>query len=98
VDYISRNEDSLSLREAAMLTPADVMSLPIGHAFALLEGGQLWKIRMPLPDASRDPHLPADLAGVAEAMARKYQTGDNWWAIADQDGKRGFVKPSALGS
>ncbi|MEQ1545816.1 type IV conjugative transfer system coupling protein TraD [Methyloglobulus sp.] len=96
VDYISRNEDSLSLREAAMLTPADVMSLPIGHAFALLEGGQLWKIRMPLPDASRDPHLPADLAGVAEAMRRKYQTGDNWWALADQDGKRGFVSPSAM--
>jgi hypothetical protein len=45
-----------------MLSPSDVMSLPIGHAFALLEGGQLWKIRMPLPDASHDSHLPADIA------------------------------------
>lgn len=96
VDYISRNEDSLSIREAPMLTPGDIMALPKGQAFVLIEGGQLWKIRMPLPDASHDPHLPAGLAGVAEAMSRKYQTGDNWWSIADQDGKRGFVNPSPL--
>jgi len=98
VDYISRNEDSLSIREAPMLTPGDIMALPKGQAFVLIEGGQLWKIRMPLPDASHDPHLPADLAGVAEAMTRKYQTGDNWWSLADQAGKRGFVNPSPMGA
>jgi conjugative coupling factor TraD (TOL family) len=84
VDYISRNEDSLGIREAAMLSPSDVMSLPIGHAFALLEGGQLWKIRMPLPDASHDSHFPADIAQVAESMSRKYTTADHWWLLADK--------------
>lgn len=83
VDYISRNEDSLSLREAPMLTPADIMALPKGQAFALLEGGQLWKLRIPLPDASHDPHLPEDINQIAEAMVKKYTTADNWWQLAD---------------
>ena len=83
VDYISRNEDSLSIREAPMLSPADIMALPKGQAFALLEGGQLWKIRIPLPDARLDPHLPENLAQVAEAMTRKYTTADHRWTLAD---------------
>lgn len=83
VDYISRNEDSLSLREAPMLTPADVMNLPKGQAFALLEGGQLWKIRLPLPDPGNDPLLPESIQAVAQAMASKYTTADNWWRLAD---------------
>jgi TraM recognition site of TraD and TraG len=58
VDYISRNEDSLSIREAPMLMPGDIMALPKGQAFILIEGDQLWKIRMPLPDASHDPEIP----------------------------------------
>ena len=32
-----------------MLTPADLTQLPKGQAFALIEGGQLYKIRLPLP-------------------------------------------------
>lgn len=65
------------------------MALPKGQAYALLEGGQLWKIRMPLPDASHDPHLPENLAQVAKVMTRKYTTADHWWTLADRGGKRG---------
>ena len=32
-----------------MLTPADLIQLPKGQAFCLIGGGQLWKIRIPLP-------------------------------------------------
>ena len=49
VDFKSRNEDRISVSEVPMLTPAELITLPKGQAFALLEGGQLWKIRMPLP-------------------------------------------------
>lgn len=83
VDYVSRNEDSQTLREAPMLNVSDMMALPKGQAFALLEGGQLWKIRIPLPDPSNDPLLPENIAQVADAMASKYTTADNWWALAD---------------
>ncbi|WP_045225116.1 type IV conjugative transfer system coupling protein TraD [Methyloterricola oryzae] len=82
VDYISRNEDSLGVSEVPLITPADIMSLPKGQAFALLEGGQLWKIRMALPDPAEDLHMPQDLQAVAELMARKYSTGDHWWGTA----------------
>jgi hypothetical protein len=42
-----------------MLSPSDLVQLPKGQAFALIHGGQLHKIRMPLPDASHDPLMPA---------------------------------------
>ncbi len=38
-----------------LLLPADIIQLPKGQAFALLEGGKLWKIRMPLPAARLMP-------------------------------------------
>jgi len=41
VDFKSRNEDRISVSEVPMLTAADMVTLPKGQAFALLEGGQL---------------------------------------------------------
>ena len=79
VDFVSRNEDRVSSTSVPMISPADVMALPKGQAFALLEGGNLWKIRMPLPDASDDPHMPDSLAAIAAGMARRYRTSEQWW-------------------
>jgi hypothetical protein len=69
-----------------MITPPDVMAQPKGQAFALLEGGQLWKIRMPLPDASYDPHIPENLAQIAEAMTRKYTMAEHGWRESNRTG------------
>ena len=63
IDFKSRNEDRISVSEVPMLTPAELVRLPKGQAFALLEGGQLWKLRMPLPDDGGDPAMPASLHG-----------------------------------
>ena len=41
VDFKSRNEDRINVSEVPMLTPAELITLPKGQAFALLEGGQL---------------------------------------------------------
>ena len=42
-----------------MLEPTDLVQLTAqGEAFALIHGGQLHKIRMPLPSASSDPLMP----------------------------------------
>jgi conjugative coupling factor TraD (SXT/TOL subfamily) len=79
VDFTSRNEDRISVSEVPLLTPADIVTLPKGQAFALIEGGQLWKLRMPLPDAGRDPVMPASLQEIAAEMARDYTTSDYWW-------------------
>lgn len=79
VDFTSRNEDRLTVTEVPIISENDVMSLPKGQAFALVEGARLWKLRMPLPDTSHDPYMPADLDTLAEQMAASYRTDDHWF-------------------
>jgi len=83
IDFRSRNEDRISVSEVPMLTPAEVVALPKGQAFALLEGGQLWKLRIPLPDARNDPLLPKSIADIAAEMERTYITNDHWYRAAE---------------
>ena len=73
VDFRSKNEDRLSTTEVPLLTAADLVSLPKGQAFALLEGGHLWKIRMPLPVTADDKDLPKDVDAIAHVMAARYR-------------------------
>lgn len=82
IDFSSTNQDRLTATRVPMLTAADVMSLPKGQAFALLEGGHLWKLRMPLPDGRRDPRLSADLEGMAADMQQRYTSNETWWQPA----------------
>ena len=81
VDFMSRNEDRISVSEVPMLTPAELITLPKGQAFALLEGGQLWKIRMPLP--ATDSDMPESLAEIANEMERTYITNDQWYRVQE---------------
>ena len=74
IDFRSRNEDRISVFKAPMLSPADLITLPKGQAFALLEGGQLWKLRMPLPEAAPMHGLPQDLADITQGMAHPART------------------------
>ena len=69
VDFKSRNEDRISVSEVPMLTAADMVTLPKGQAFALLEGGQLWKIRMPLPGKHEDVAMPSDFEAIVAAIS-----------------------------
>ena len=68
-DFTSRNEDRVSTRQAPMIAPSDLVQLPKGQAFALIEGGRLYKLRIPLPDASDDPHMPDNLEARGIALA-----------------------------
>ena len=47
--------------------------------FALLDGGNLWKIRIPLPDNRKDPQMPESIQAITEQMQRRYLTNDHWW-------------------
>ena len=67
-DFASRNEDRITLETVQMLTPTDLVQLPKGEAFALIHGGQLYKIRMPLPSASSDPLIPTSLVAIGETL------------------------------
>jgi hypothetical protein len=76
--FTSTNQDRIVTETVPMLTPAEIRSLPKGQAFALLHGGLLYKLRLPLPDASADGELPAGLEAIARAMRRGSSTGDGW--------------------
>lgn len=87
-EFSSRNEDRVSVVEAPMLTPAEVVQLPKGQAFALLEGGKLYKLRLPLPLKSDDDEVPLTVERVAEDMSRQYGSGERWWQHHEQDGTK----------
>jgi conjugative coupling factor TraD (TOL family) len=67
-DFSSRNEDRILTENAPMLAPSDLVQLPKGQAFALIHGGLLHKIRMPLPDGSHDPMMPESIAAIGREL------------------------------
>jgi conjugative coupling factor TraD (TOL family) len=80
-DFTSSAEDRLTKKEVDMLSASDLTQLPKGQCFALLEGGQLAKLRLPMPVKSEDDSLwPAHMNAVFEGMQaqyNKYYTDDN---------------------
>ncbi|EGG6881663.1 type IV conjugative transfer system coupling protein TraD [Salmonella enterica] len=93
-DFTSSTQDRVGTVKVPLLEPADVVTLPKGQAFALLEGGQLWKIRMPLPAGDvEDKLMPQSIAKIAEEMRRNYHSGEAWWndapVIVPTGGERG---------
>ena len=87
-DFTSNTQDRVSSVRTPLITPANVINLPKGQAFALLEGGKLWKIRMPLPAAGNDALMPDSLGKIAEYMKKNYRTGDTWWSGTALPGDR----------
>lgn len=61
-DFSSHNEDRIMTVDVPMLTTGDLIQMPKGQAFCLLEGGQLWKIRIPLPEN--------DMQGIPDSVER----------------------------
>lgn len=81
-DFTSNTQDRVSSVSVPLIDPAALIQLPKGQAFGLLEGGQLWKIRMPLPAARNDALMPDSIAQLAEYMQATYRTGEQWWNSA----------------
>lgn len=75
----SNTGDRVTQKQKPMLSAADITNLPKGQAFALIEGSQLWKIRMPLPVEDKDDLMPKDLQQLAKYMQDNYQTTETWW-------------------
>ncbi|MDH0425375.1 type IV conjugative transfer system coupling protein TraD [Stutzerimonas stutzeri] len=78
-DFTSNAQDRISTASVPMIEPAHVVGLPKGQAFALLQGGQLWKIRMPLPAPDPDEIMPDDLQQLAGYMRQHYAEAGEWW-------------------
>lgn len=77
--FTSNTHDQIQSISVPMIEPAHVVSLPKGQCFALMEGGNLWKIRMPLPASDPDEVMPKDLQAITEGMRKGSRGGNEWW-------------------
>ncbi|MXZ54740.1 MAG: type IV conjugative transfer system coupling protein TraD [Gammaproteobacteria bacterium] len=71
-EFSSRTDDQLTMSDTPLLTAPNLMGLPRGHAFAILDGNSLWKVRFPLPQKS-DSFAPSSIEGVFEALHSSYK-------------------------
>ncbi len=78
-DFTSNTHDRISSTSVPMIEPAHVVGLPKGQAFALMQGGNLWKVRMPLPAPDPDEVMPQDLQQLAGYMRQHYAEAGDWW-------------------
>jgi conjugative coupling factor TraD (TOL family) len=86
-EFQSRNEDRITIERLPMLTPADLVQLPKGQAFALIDGGQLWKIRIPLADTIDEQDVPTSIEDMARRMRAITQANEPDSAAITVDGK-----------
>ena len=69
------NDVRISLKAIPMLQANDIISLPKGHAFVFTNGGELYKVRAPLP--KNDSLAPKDFAELIEKVNRHGGTDDD---------------------
>lgn len=82
-DFTSSAQDRVGATSVPLLEPAHIVKLPKGQMFSLQEGGQLWKVRMPLPKPDPDENLPDSLQELAASMRKDYnENAGSWWTSA----------------
>ncbi len=81
--FTSNNQDRAAKTKEFMLEPADIMQLPQGQAFALIEGNRLKKLRIPLPDDSYDEFIPESIKEIGQKMLARYRSSEQWAAETD---------------
>lgn len=79
VDFTSATQERISSQTVPLLEPGHLLQLPRGQAFVLMEGGRVYKVRLPLP-STQDADLPPAFADIAREMARRYRRGPLGWA------------------
>jgi conjugative coupling factor TraD (TOL family) len=73
VYFRSTNDDRYTHSEQRLIEQNDVLNLPKGQAFCLLEGGKLYKLRMPLPKHN-EIEIPKNIESLITAIStQKHQ-------------------------
>lgn len=83
-------QDRISTSDVPMLEPGDLTRLPKGQSFMLMQGGQLYKLRLPLP-AAGGKAIPAEIAALTAKMQNDYHAKVDWarddfWQSSMPDG------------
>ena len=81
IRFKSRNEDRVSSVRVPLITNADIVGLSVGHAFALLGGSHIYKIRIPLIANNRPDKklVPKYIKQMVDTMRDKYKSKDGWY-------------------
>ncbi|MDT3750415.1 MULTISPECIES: type IV conjugative transfer system coupling protein TraD [Pseudomonas] len=80
-DFTSSSQDRVTTTAVPLIEPAHIIALPKGQMFSFQEGGQLWKVRMPLPKPASDDAMPVDLQALATRMRESYNANaGSWWS------------------
>lgn len=79
VQFTSSTQSREITQVVDLLRVSDLSQLPKGHAFALLDGGNLYKLRIPFLSFSRAENIPQDISYVADEMRARYHTIATDW-------------------
>lgn len=74
VYFNTTNEDRVQTTAVPMIDVNDIISLPKGQAFVLVNGGELYKVRIPLP--VNDGLAPKDIKNAIRAINQLDNLGD----------------------
>lgn len=83
INFVSQNQDRMSVERVPMISAADIVALPKGQAFVMLNGSEAWKIRIPLPSKEDDKTLPDDLSEMLMEMRDNYSSVIDWQGYKD---------------
>lgn len=71
--FRSSNKDTLQNKEVPLVSDNDITNLPIGQAYAELEGAKIWKLRFPLPGKEGDVSVPESIQVLVDGMMKQNQ-------------------------
>ncbi|MWA29802.1 type IV conjugative transfer system coupling protein TraD [Burkholderia pseudomallei] len=94
--FTSNTVDRVNATSVPMIEPAHLVALPKGQCFALMEGGHLWKVRMPLPAPDPDEAMPENLQAMARAMRQQYMDAGDWWESSGIEHLQSSTLPTDL--
>lgn len=82
VHFTSRTEQRNTTQTVELIHPGDIMNLPKGQCFALLEGSTPYKIRLPLPDDQDLKSAKGALGELVDEMRKSYSSSaSNWYSF-----------------
>lgn len=85
--FRSSNKDTLQNKEVLLVNDNDITNLPIGQAYAELEGAKIWKLRFPLPGSEGEIEMPEDIQALVDGMLEKNQSvksSEQWLHDSEQ--------------
>ena len=73
--FNTTNEDRVQINTVPMIEVSDIIALPKGQAFVLVNGGELYKVRLPMP--SNDESVPENIKKLIRQINYRTPIGES---------------------